>query len=242
MRILFSILICCIALLTNAQKQNIDDQITLQDIDNLDSIIVDFAKGTLTGNVLAVPLYIITDDDINALDFSFKMNETKVKVDTIIKNGTFEMTYFFNLNDRKLRLTSYSVSDYNTNKKILTIYFKLLQNSLDNNDLFEIAGFLNGDACPIKFTAKSFEISATEDEKLSNQVSLYPNPAQAYINITNAANYDVSIMDICGKRIESFKAASAAVQWDINKLLPGIYTVNFLTPKGTLFSKSFIKN
>jgi Secretion system C-terminal sorting domain len=242
MRVLFSILICCIALLTNAQKQNIDDQIALQDINNLDSIIVDFANGTLTGNILAVPLYIITDDDINALDFSFKMNETKVKVDTIIKNGTFEMTYFFNLNDRKLRLTSYSVSDYNTNKKILTIYFKLLQNTLDNKDLFEIAGFLNGDACPIKFTAKTFMVTSVSDEKYENKIAIYPNPTSDLLNITNGKNMLLKIANNTGAILHQEQIIAYEHSVKLSAFTPGVYYAIFESADGKQFSKSFIKN
>ncbi len=242
MRILITLALCFFSILFFAQEKYNTSQIALQDINNLDSIIIDFANGSLVNNILSVPLYIKTDDDINALDFSFKFNEAKVELDTIIKQGSIEMTYFFNLNDRKLRLTSYSLSDYNTDKKILTIYFKILKNKLDNNDIFDILGLLNGDSCPIKITSKTFQVTNTVEEEASSKITIFPNPANHFINVLNAANYNVKICDTSGKILQSFKINTSHEHLSLVDLKPGLYSLYFETPEGILFSKSILKN
>jgi hypothetical protein len=242
MRILITSVMCYIYILGIAQVKIPSGQIALQDIDNLDSIILDLANASLNGKTIALPLYIKTDDDINALDFSFKFNETKIELDTIIKQGTFEMTYFLNPNDRKLRLTSYSVSDYKTDKKILTLYFNILGNNFDDKEIFNISGFLNGDGCPIKITAKSFQINSIASQHLSNEVTIYPNPAHEIINMTNAENLSISIFDINGQIKYLLDRASSAEQIDLLGFPSGNYKVNFKTKDGESFSKSFIKN
>ena len=53
-------------------------------IDSQDSVFFDLFNATVVGSTIDFPVYVKSDDVINALDFSFKYNENELEYDTIL--------------------------------------------------------------------------------------------------------------------------------------------------------------
>jgi hypothetical protein len=82
----------------------------------------------------------------------------------------------------------------------------------------------------------------------ADQVSVFPNPAQDFINLQfsleqTAERIDVGLMDMNGKLLGSYRFSSvdqAPVQIDVNDLPTGTYFLSIITPEGYRAEK-FIK-
>src|SRR5690349_12324037 len=75
-------------------------------IDMLDTVVFDISQSSMAGNQVSFPVYIITDDTINSLDFSLVFNETNFSLDTIINLTTY-LQPVYNLTMGTLYFTSY---------------------------------------------------------------------------------------------------------------------------------------
>lgn len=68
-------------------------------------------------------------------------------------------------------------------------------------------------------------ITSTEDEALSNKITLYPNPASARIFILHAENFtveSVTVTDMCGQQIQDLTLENDN-SIDVSNLVGGIY-------------------
>ena len=57
------------------------------------------------------------------------------------------------------------------------------------------------------------------------EINFYPNPAQSVLNITNAENSVVSIIDLNGKTLQLTKCSNYLSQFDVSGLNSGIYLI-----------------
>jgi len=71
------------------------------------------------------------------------------------------------------------------------------------------------------------------DELSENQVVLYPNPAQSFVNINNASVYDLyKIHDMNGRIITEEKLQKEQTSIDIEHLKEGVYFIHFIDSHG----------
>ncbi len=84
--------------------------------------------------------------------------------------------------------------------------------------------------------------SALNIENISNNIDIYPNPANDFIFIRNSENIkSISISDISGKIIsENEYKNSNEISIDISKMAKGIYFIK-LTDNKNIFTKKIIK-
>ena len=63
--------------------------------------------------------------------------------------------------------------------------------------------------------------------ELFNEFKIYPNPTSDYVNIifNKSSNYEISITDLNGKRINHFKSKKLSNTINISKLSAGIYLI-----------------
>ena len=121
-------------------------------IDQGDSIVFDLSKAIIKNGLVEIPIYVASDNDINALDFSLKFNQPKLTYNKIIDNtGYIEDLAFYSSTTKFLKFTSNSFTNYEKNKNILTLRFSSDSLTINKNDFFELAGYLNGDVCNIVF-------------------------------------------------------------------------------------------
>lgn len=214
------------------------------DINATDTLYFDWKNAILVNNKLSVPIFLKTDDRINSVDFSFKFNETILEVDTVIKNDSnIEMAYFFNPNDRKLRLTSYSLKAYNLDDKIMTVTFKILTSSAANTDIFELAGFLNGDLCTSFFSSNIFNVTSSSQSELEKSLKIYPNPVCDVIHILSENEYDIKIYNNNGSEIKSISTLAKSSTIDLSDIEKGHLVLKLWNRhNGQIIMKRIIKN
>ena len=114
----------------------------IEEINNLDSVFFDFDKSTITGQIIEIPVYIDSDDNIYTLDFSFILDTTKLKYVSLIDyTGHIQHTEFFNPVNSKFKFTSNSFEKYpKGSKKVVGVKFLMLtgnvQKSSFTNNLY----------------------------------------------------------------------------------------------------------
>lgn len=140
----------------NAPANQVASSVELLTIDVNDTVVFDLSNAILVNSTtIDIPVFIITDDVINALDFSFKFNESVITFDTLIsyKSYLFALTNF-NVIDRKLRFTSSSLTPIEHNTTLLVIRFQLSSacKRVTPADFNTMATYLNGGPCSYKIT------------------------------------------------------------------------------------------
>lgn len=98
------------------------------------------------------------------------------------------------------------------------------------------------------FMVDDFKITATSlstKDVLANKFSVYPNPANNIVKISNTSNYllnSVSISDLNGRTVKTLKLnGEASAQINISDLSSGIYMMNISSDQGSV-TKKIVKN
>ncbi|WP_370031144.1 T9SS type A sorting domain-containing protein [Flavobacterium sp. 28YEA47A] len=117
-------------------------------------------------------------------------------------------------------------------------------------DVVVIAGTANTVASTFRFD--DFTVRATAVENLlstnkveANKFSVYPNPSNGLVNISNDLNStlsSVSFSDLNGRTIKTVKLnGDSSAQVNISELAAGVYMMNISSDQGTI-TKKIIKN
>ncbi len=196
-------------------------------IDMYDTVVFDISQSTMAGNQVSFPVYIISDDTINALDFSLVFDETNFSLDTIINLTTY-LQPVYNLTMGTLYFTSYSLQDVDHNTPLVSIRLNMLGHYLCSDDLNSVLVYLNGDPCSVKvIECLSDKISEFNNE--NNQHVVYPSPATEMLNIKSQENTMVQLFDIEASKVifQSALQANQILQISTMDITPGIYLVKF---------------
>ena len=121
-------------------------------IDTNDIIVISLDQVSIFGNTVEIPVFIQSDDVINALDFSILLDSSNLEYESVIDHtGNLQYASFFNPNDLKLRFTSNSFSTYPVDpEKVISVRFKVLSDILKLADFQMLTGYLNGERCKIE--------------------------------------------------------------------------------------------
>lgn len=123
-------------------------------INNNDTVVFDLSQATCVGQYFSVPVSVISDDVINAVDFSMKYNNTKITYNSVLnyKPAYLTPSANFNTTDSILRFTSYSfIQPIEKNVAIAAVRFNLLNGPIVTANFNNVKAYLNGDRCSIKF-------------------------------------------------------------------------------------------
>jgi hypothetical protein len=234
---LVATLFCNIAVagtLAFAQPQpNAPDSLLKTTVINVyDTVVFDLTQEVNTVSTVEFPVYFLSDDTVNALDFSLKFDLSKFAFDTI-----FNLTNYLNVvsnlaADSVLRLTSYSLQRISNDTPLVSIRFtKLTGQPLCNPDIdsiyyYPVHGYLNGDPCMVKIT----ECNTTGVSEIKNdfiEVTAYPNPSTGdfMLNVQNAPDNTTSITvaDVTGRMVQNIVRVSSDAPIRVSSLLPGLY-------------------
>jgi len=210
-------------------------------INQFDSVFFDVAQAVINGTTVEFPVYLRSDDVINALDFAFKYDQTHLEYDTIINLTTYidPLTYY-NPNDSMVRLTSYSFTQaYVNDTPLFIIRFTLLTGQLCSNDLDSVSSLLNGDASTYTVsdcTSGLFDLPSV------NSINVYPNPANDFVTFDVPVKSTVEIMDISSKKVVSEMVVETPGTQTVNtSVIPnGIYLLKITGNDYTACSKLLI--
>jgi len=200
-------------------------QSRLFNIDMLDTVVFDISQASIVGNQVSFPVYILTDDTVNALDFSLVFNETNFSLDTII-NLTAYLQPVYNLTMGTLYFTSYSLQEIEHNTSLLSIRLNMLGHYLCSDDLDSILVYLNGDACSTK-VIECLNDGISESNKNQSHLDLYPNPVSGYLHVASDVNANIEVSDLRGAGIiyHSYVTAGQDLQINTAGMAPGVYSM-----------------
>ncbi len=198
-------------------------------IDQLDSVLFDLSQAVFTSNSVEIPVSVLSNDTIFALDFSFQYNHNNLLYDSIIDLTSYMISSsFYNTVDSTVRFTSYGTQSYGIGTSLVSIKFNLLNGMVGVNDLFSLTAYLNGDPCSIKLNG-SLPAIVYENGSINSQIDLYPSPANSSIQVKSPFDGIISIVDLNGQvvitSLNILKDQEALI--DIRSLSNGSYWVLF---------------
>ena len=214
-----------------------------QTINQFDSVFFDVALAVVTGNSVEFPVYLKSDDVINALDFAFKFDHTHLEYDTIINLTSYiDPLAYYNPNDSTVRLTSYSFTQpYVNDTPLFKVRFNLLSGVLCSNDLDSISSLLNGDASTYFVSGC---VTGIAEHAEAGAVQVFPNPSSDLISFELKEKAVIEIVDFKANLVMTkITAETPGTQTiDISRLSNGIYILKISGIKKESHSKFVIKH
>lgn len=187
-------------------------------INNGDTVVFDLSQATCVGQYFLVPISVISDDVINAVDFSIKYNNNKITYNSVLnyKPAYLTPSANFNITDSILRFTSYSfVLPIEKNTAIAAARFNLINGPILGADFNTVKAYLNGDKCSFKFIAPILPTAVISPSGptsivIGDTVSLTANSGAGFtylwstastlqtIKVFSAATYTVTVTNLGG--------------------------------------------
>lgn len=204
---------------------------TVSTIDSGDSVFFDLIDVTVSGNLLIIPVYISSDDVINAMDFKIKYNHDNLLFDSVqlISNCFDQTTYFESPFDSSVRFTSNSFQDYPSDTLLLNLCFDILGGVYNDSDFYGQSAFLNGITCTAHLVVPP-PVSIDEINEIPN-LKLYPNPVTNELLINGDKLTSVLIFDVNGKLVKSHlpDVIFSDYRMDVSSLNQGSYVVKIIS-------------
>ncbi len=211
-------------------------------INSLDTVYFDIYNATTNGSSVEFPVYIISDDSINALDFSFKYNELDLQYDTIINLTNYiQHLSYYNPNDSTVRFTSYSFTQpYSQDTALVLVRFTILAGQLCSTDLLSVEALLNGDASSERVL--DCQAIGLADSFNESSIQIFPNPTSGKVNVTVPVAADLTVVDINGKEIITPVTVPANEKFELNveQLNNGMYIILLQSGNYKVEKKLFI--
>lgn len=160
--------------------------------------------------------------EVNALDFSLKINASNIVYDTLIFTSPAldGATAFMSNEDSTLRFTSFSIQEYQQNSIIVTLRFKEI-NPFDPDDFVAVKSYLNGELVASQLNYQVTGISEYEEQE---QLSVTPNPTGGILNIYSGYQQWITLHDVSGREVvRPILLHPGYTVVDFGFLLPGIY-------------------
>jgi hypothetical protein len=206
-------------------------------IDAGDTVVFDISQSQIAGNKVSFPVYIVSDDTINALDFSLVYDEMNFSLDTILNLTTY-LQPVYNYNLGTLYFTSYSLQQIDHNANLVSIKMNMLGHYLCSDDLSSLLVYLNGDACSVRVIECLTDAVA---EHVNKSFQVFPNPATDKLNIVCDFNSEVQLKDIKGSVVFSkVNDHSDAMHVDVSQLPQGVYVLSVRQNEKVSYQKVLI--
>jgi hypothetical protein len=212
-------------------------------IDNLDSVFLNFSKAIISGNVVDIPVYIFSDDNIFTLDFSFKVDTTKIKYLSIIDHtGHIQYSDYFDPLDSKLRFTSNSFQKYpEGDKKVVSVRFMIIENSFLKSDLSQFMTYLNGDESSKQIIGNDIMLSSSQNIHMLDNIVLKQNRDRT-IEVSCPFDGSLYVFDTNGNAIQH----NIKIQKDIPRIMElnntpiGVYLFSFYSQNYLIGTKKVL--
>lgn len=241
--IMFGILL---AIQTPLSAQNIQQSTStgheakVMAIDSQDSVFFDLTQATINGTTIEFPVYIKSDDPINALDFSFRYDHMSCDYDTIINLTTYvEMLSNYNTNDSTVYFTSYSFTQtYPNNVSIVNIRFNIPSGQFSAANIYGISAFLNGDACSYAVLDAS---TGLNEGIFASGITVYPNPSAGMVNVDAMEKIKVDLLAMDGSVVYmSTNELKSNHQINTETIPAGTYLIRMYTNDKAITKKLII--
>jgi hypothetical protein len=198
--------------------------------ESVNKVIFNLSNATVSGNFIDVPVSILSNVDVNAFDFSAKLNNLSF---VSVADNTNSLNMLTNVAaDNTLLFTSSSLTNYVESP--VTVRFSSSNGTISSADLANMNAYVNGDAAEVLFSATGI------NENISNQVvNVYPNPANDVLNVLVSENATVQLLDLSGKQVLStINAFANQIQvMDVKNLSEGVYIMKISNEKSLSIKK-----
>ncbi len=210
----------------------------IKKLNNPGTVVFDLSKAVTVGNYVDVPVSVVANNNVNALDFSFQYNLGNVSTVNAV-NYLADAVDNFNTADNTLRFTSNSTQNYDIASPIVSVRFSLLTGAVTAADLSSATAYLNGNPAVVKVIESTSGIATIN----SNNLKVYPNPSNGILNIESADNAVVQLFDLSGKQVMMNVRVIANERHLINiqDLANGIYMMKISTDK-TVATQKIVVN
>jgi WD40 repeat protein len=202
------------------------------DIDSNDQVIFDFDQITLDGDVIEVPVFIISDDMIFSLDFSMLLNLDSVEFESIVDHTEVLQYTAYVHDDHKLRFTSNDFSPYPLYPdKVVSIRFKVLHGVVHLSDFQMLVAYINGEGgCSSSIQLQGDEIWVSNKDIITNETFITPNPAGDFIAVVSDEEGVLEMFDAQGVAViqNHHVHSTGSTKIDIHLLPRGLYTVRLM--------------
>jgi len=197
-----------------------------------DVVAFDLENAKIENGYVNIPVSIASETEINALDFSFSFDESRLTFQSIVSNTDYmEELSNFNTSDRKLRFTSNSVRNYELNKSLVYVRFALHADKVGEADFSSVTAYLNGEKVNTQFA----RIASSIIDDVT--VKVYPNPAINKLNVEVSADASMQLLDVDGRQVFVQEQVNAYENNEINldNIASGIYMLK-------VYNDSFLSN
>ena len=183
----------------------------------------------LSGNDLKLVVYIIEDGLVyNQAGASSNYVHDNVMRDAVSATWGDPIGVDGNAGDTFTKHYSYTLNGSWDTANMQVVAFVANSGDVNHRDVFN--------ANEVEFSALTV-LSA--DSELVNSISIYPNTATDYVNIKNAAGFDLKIFNLLGKQVLSKNNISSNEKINLTNLSDGSYFVN-LTSNNNKITKKLI--
>ena len=195
-------------------------------------VVFDLSNAVKSGNFIDVPVSILSNSDVNALDFSSKLNNVSF---VSVTDNTNTLNMMSNVTaDNTLLFTSSSLTNYATSP--ISVRFTSNNGTISNDDLSSVSAYVNGDAAEVLFSTNG--VNEISNDQL---VSVYPVPAKDQINVLVSKKSSVQLMDLSGKLVMTVNANANQLQvLNVQDLTAGIYIMKISNEKSSTMKKVVI--
>jgi len=214
----------------------------LTTINASDTVVFDLTQATIVGTDVEFPVFILTDDTINALDFSLRYNHANLLYDTILnQTGYMQVLSYYNTNDSTIRFTSNSLTQYANATPLVKIRFNMLTAQMLSSDLNTLKGYLNGTTCSVKLVGT---IVAGIHALLDIAVQVYPNPSSGFFSIASEKIIrELAIYSISGEQVYmNAHENSKSINFDLGNYENGVYFLKATTDDGHFMQKVVVSH
>jgi hypothetical protein len=205
-------------------------------------IVFDLSHARLIGNKMEFPVYYSADYAVTSLDFEMHFNLEKLVFDTIFnKVANINADFFYNEEDSALRLTSYSLSNYQANNNLVYVRFDVTESNIQQSDFVVPLSLLNGESVTASVTEYT-PVTGLINYPLKPDITVYPNPAKNLIYVEISDEATLEILDMNGRILLNKVALVAGEKQDINveQLTTGMYMLKFQTDSYSVIKKLLI--
>lgn len=231
---LIPVIIFCLISFQAEASENISDRsgIKVNTIDQNDTIVFDLANGFAGAGYIEFPVYFISDDTINAVDFAFRFNQALYTYDTIYSNiASLSYSEYLNPGDSTLRFTSFSIPVLTDYDPVAWVRFLTSSNIILSGDFNNVEAYLNGDLCSYRFTDGT---TLGAMELLPASPVIYPNPSGTIVTIGVATEGNLLITDAMGRQVfyHQVRFTEKTIPVDVSEFSAGWYTVTITDRAG----------
>ncbi len=120
-------------------------------INSLDTVVFDFSQSVCTPTYIQVPVFILSNDTVYAVDFALKFNPSEFSYNSLINHKAYlNNSINFNSSDSTLRFSTFSITQIENNSPLVSVRFNIVSGMISMASFISVQTLLNGDDCSYK--------------------------------------------------------------------------------------------